>query len=151
MSNPRPWNPMPPPPHATGCVEARFVDDAGVEQTALVSLFHYFDGRSKWGHCTETYRTHGRQTTVHPDYTGWRYVGPAVPSPDLSAIVIWKWWDAPGELRALSEHGGDEDWVALLPDEDTPSWMESGGPFAVCRLQVEPLGDGRFVAIGAHA
>lgn len=142
---------MPPPSHATGVVEARFVDEAGVEQAVRVSLFHYTDGRSLWGHCTETYRTHGRQTTVHPEYYGWRYVGPTIPTVDPAAIVVWPWWDAPGELRALSDHGGDEDWVALLPNEQVPSWMDSGTPFGCCRVQVEPLGDGRFVAIGAHA
>jgi hypothetical protein len=151
MHNPRPWNTMPPPSNATGHVEARFIDDAGVEQTVRIRLFHYTEGRSVWGHCIETHQNHDRQVTVHPDYNGWRYVGPTIPSADMSAIVVWKWHDAPGELRAVSEHGGDEDWVALLPDEDTPSWMDSGGSFAICHLQIAPLGDGRFVAIGAHA
>jgi len=30
-------------------------------------------------------------------------------------IRVWAWKDAPEELKALSQHGGDEDWLALLP------------------------------------
>ena len=30
-------------------------------------------------------------------------------------ITIWRYQDAPPELRALSTHGGDEDWLAVVP------------------------------------
>lgn len=30
-------------------------------------------------------------------------------------VMLWDWDDAPPELKALSPHGGDEDWVALVP------------------------------------
>lgn len=30
-------------------------------------------------------------------------------------IIIWRWVDAPAELKALSTHGGDEDWLAVVP------------------------------------
>lgn len=30
-------------------------------------------------------------------------------------ILVWDWEDAPPELKELSPHGGDEDWVALVP------------------------------------
>ena len=32
-----------------------------------------------------------------------------------SAIVVWRYADAPESLRALSPHGGDEDWLAVVP------------------------------------
>jgi hypothetical protein len=38
-------------------------------------------------------------------------------------ISIWRFHEAPEELRALSPHGGDEDWLAELPPtfaDDTP-------------------------------
>lgn len=30
-------------------------------------------------------------------------------------IKVWEWSDAPEEFRALSTHGGDEDWVVFVP------------------------------------
>lgn len=30
-------------------------------------------------------------------------------------IRVWRFDDAPEELRDLSHHGGDEDWLALIP------------------------------------
>lgn len=29
--------------------------------------------------------------------------------------TVWAFHDAPSELQALSEHGGDEDWLVLWP------------------------------------
>ena len=34
---------------------------------------------------------------------------------DALAITIWRWADAPSDLRALSGYGGGEQWVALVP------------------------------------
>ncbi len=34
-------------------------------------------------------------------------------SNNKSAILVWAWSDAPEEFRALSTHGGDEDWVIV--------------------------------------
>lgn len=73
---------------------------------------------------------------------------------DSKMIKVWRYWDAPAELQALSRHGGDEDWLAVIPaGEDVPMWMESGerSSFAICELQVTELPDGRKVCIGAHA
>lgn len=70
---------------------------------------------------------------------------------DRLTIRVWRWEDAPMLLRYLSKHGGDEDWLALLPPEaDVPPWMESGTPFGFCDMQMVNLG-GWTVAIGAHA
>lgn len=34
---------------------------------------------------------------------------------DAQAITVWNWADAPPDLKALSDHGGGESWVALVP------------------------------------
>lgn len=39
--------------------------------------------------------------------------------------IVWKFHDAPQELRDLSQNGGDEDWLVELP----PGWDEYGLPF----------------------
>lgn len=69
-------------------------------------------------------------------------------------LVVWRFEDAPQYLQDLSDHGGDEDWLALLSptlkDEWIP-WMESGSSFGVCRVSRYELTDGSVVAIGAHS
>ncbi len=69
-------------------------------------------------------------------------------------IKVWRFDDAPEEYRALSEHGGDEDWVALLPPgyvDDYIGWMEDGSSFGCCNVSSHTLPDGWQVRIGAHA
>ena len=44
------------------------------------------------------------------------------PSP---AASVWKFYDAPKQLRALSTNGGDEEWLVELP----PGWEENGTPY----------------------
>ena len=71
-------------------------------------------------------------------------------------IRVWRFQDAPEELRMLSQHGGDEDWLALIPpklsDEYIP-WMDSGSTFGCCDVseQEHPELPGYKVRIGAHA
>jgi len=68
------------------------------------------------------------------------------------AILIWPFDEAPEELKNLSEHGGDEDWIALLPaGMEVPLWLESGTEFGVCSVSEHKLEDGQLVLIGAHA
>ena len=70
------------------------------------------------------------------------------------AVKVWAWRDAPEELRALSHHGGDEDWVALIPPACTEyyfGWMEDGTSFGCCDVQIVKRDDGSVVRIGAHA
>ena len=33
-----------------------------------------------------------------------------------NTILIWPWDSAPESLKILSHHGGDEDWVAWVPN-----------------------------------
>lgn len=70
-------------------------------------------------------------------------------------IRVWAWEDAPQELRALSGHGGDEDWVALLPPKHAGrwiGWMDSGSSFGCCDVSTHthPELPGYEVRIGAH-
>lgn len=68
-------------------------------------------------------------------------------------ICVWPFEHAPTELQKLSDFGGDEDWVALVPPElaDTCiGWLEDGRGFGY-RVGRYQLDGGWVVAIGAHA
>ncbi|GIV03697.1 MAG: hypothetical protein KatS3mg015_2527 [Fimbriimonadales bacterium] len=57
-----------------------------------------------------------------------------------------------GPLQRLSQHGGDEDWLAVVPPPwDAPAWMDTGTSFGVCRVGERELPGGYVVVIGAHA
>ena len=71
---------------------------------------------------------------------------------DSNTILVWKFYDAPTELRALSLDGGDEDWLVYVPSKVEfvcmPLWIES---MASCRDPDEfKLPNGARVYIGAH-
>lgn len=78
--------------------------------------------------------------------------------PMESVLRVWRFQDAPAELQALSEHGGDEDWLLLIPP-DYPhgiDWAEVdscgwNNPFGVCKVSSYPLPNGWEVRIGAHS
>ena len=42
---------------------------------------------------------------------------------DDRMIRVWPFYEAPEELQALSEHGGDEDWLALVPVSFGDTWL----------------------------
>ena len=72
------------------------------------------------------------------------------------AITTWRFDDAPDALRAVSSHGGDEDWLSVVPPEVWEStggwisWLEDG-PYGVCRISDDVTSDGWRIVIGAHA
>lgn len=87
-------------------------------------------------------------------------------------MIIWYFPDAPAELRALSPHGGDEDYLAYVPygtfdlleeewfgriEEDDRTgaytrWEEKNGTmFGRCSVSRTELDNGARVYIGAHA
>ena len=75
---------------------------------------------------------------------------------EIAAIFIrvWRFKDAPQIYQDLSQHGGDEDWLAEVPpelDDVWIPWLESGGPFGVSEVSVINLESGYKVYIGAHA
>jgi hypothetical protein len=148
----REWSDGEPPYCPPDCVEGEYVDQSG--RVCVVPIRHYFYAdEPRWGFSTGDWRD-GTSDTHHPKFHRWRYRGTLVPSPEAQgrAILVWEWSDAPGELRARSPHGGDEDYVGLLPkDMDLPSWMDTGSAFGCCSVSEHPLEDGRRVFIGAHA
>lgn len=71
---------------------------------------------------------------------------------DERVIRVWPFYEAPEELRALSEHGGDEDWLALVPEPLAGAylpWLE-GRRFGN-DVSSYWLPDGSRVFISAHA
>jgi hypothetical protein len=71
-------------------------------------------------------------------------------------IKVWRFYDAPEELRALSTHGGDEDWLALIPPKlasEWIGWLEEGHSFGCCSVSTHshPELPGYEIRIGAHA
>ena len=71
-------------------------------------------------------------------------------------IKVWVFEDAPTELQALSQHGGDEDWLVLVPavlDKDWERWE----PLWLSKTDTcdapsrHTLDNGDVVYIGAHA
>lgn len=69
----------------------------------------------------------------------------------LSPIWVWRFEDAPEMYRSLSDHGGDEDWVAYVPKGyNYIPWLREGGEFGCCRVSEYEVIDGT-IYIGAHA
>lgn len=68
-------------------------------------------------------------------------------------VLVWRFEDAPPVFRALSSHGGDEDWVAYSPPgyDHTLWWADSGTQFGCCDVSEHVLPGGAVVRIGAHA
>lgn len=76
-------------------------------------------------------------------------------------ILVWKFYDAPESLQTLSDNGGDEDWLAVVPEGyGYIGWIEGGSQFGCCGVQtvhhvtVMELPDtysGATVYIGSHA
>jgi len=77
-------------------------------------------------------------------------------SDDIDYIRVWPFADAPRALRDLSPHGGDEDWLAVIPPKlahEHIGWLDSGSSFGCCDVArlPHPVLAGYVVAIGAHA
>lgn len=76
---------------------------------------------------------------------------------DTPPILVWRFQDAPQHLKDTSPHGGDEDWLAVVPSEvyereGIPAWAEEGGAFGYCNVSDSlVLPDGQHILIGAHA
>lgn len=71
-------------------------------------------------------------------------------------IRVWRFEDAPEELKELSKHGGDEDWLALIPPKyanEYIGWMEDGGSFGCLYIgeHEHPELPGYKIRIGAHS
>jgi hypothetical protein len=63
-------------------------------------------------------------------------------------ILVWAFYDAPGEVAKLSPHGGDEDWVIFVPvGVDVPEWVDRLSSCGASRHETEK----GLVFITAHA
>jgi len=63
-------------------------------------------------------------------------------------IRIWPFAAAPPELRALSQAGGDEDWLAVVPDKLAGEYFPwPGTGFGSCGIESHPIA-GALVYIG---
>lgn len=70
-----------------------------------------------------------------------------------NALVTWSFHEAPEAFRALSPHGGDEDWLTWAPPgfPHYISWIDEGTPYGCCSVSEAELADGARIYIGAHA
>ena len=77
---------------------------------------------------------------------------------DANTIKLWLWKDAPEEYKRLSGHGGDEDYVLLIP----PAVLKTKGGNALLSAltsyhtslgwpEEHRLEDGSVLIIFAHA
>lgn len=67
-------------------------------------------------------------------------------------IKIWQFDGAPPEYRAMSGHGGDEDWIIYSPPSLDPNVAESiAEKLEICDFTRHPLEDGSTIWITAHA
>jgi hypothetical protein len=69
-------------------------------------------------------------------------------------ITVWRFQDAPPEYQALSHNGGDEDWLAFIPDGfpgGEPHWMGDSADRGWCNITESYDVDGGHVVIGSHA
>lgn len=69
------------------------------------------------------------------------------------SILVWPFKDAPPEYKILSTSGGDEDWLAFVPDHLKDSWipwMEDGSVFGCAGVEEIPV-HGGVVRIGSHS
>lgn len=69
-------------------------------------------------------------------------------------IIVWSFYDAPEEFQALSECGGDEDWIVYIHKYNeyvkncgTPFWIERMSPD--CNEYVLP--SGAHIIVTSHA
>ena len=67
------------------------------------------------------------------------------------AILIWKFEDAPKKYQVLSQNGGDEDYIALIPNGmEIPVFLEEGTAFGCFKVEKHEVAEG-LVLIGCHA
>jgi hypothetical protein len=74
---------------------------------------------------------------------------------NTKAILVWSFYDAPKTLQELSDHGGDETWLALIPPEkknDWIGWMDEGSAFGCASITEHEHPDfpGYLIKIGSH-
>ena len=70
---------------------------------------------------------------------------------DRRRILVWPFRSAPKHYRDLSGSGGDEDWLAFVPEDVArPAWTFEGGAFGCCDVYEHAVSGGT-VLIGVHS
>jgi hypothetical protein len=64
--------------------------------------------------------------------------------------TVWRFEDAPEPYRALSQHGGDEDWIIVVPSAKHELGVDLAEELMVCDYSEQNLGE-EIVFITAHA
>lgn len=87
------------------------------------------------------------------DGTGFKNAEPTISEKGYSLpIQIWKFDQAPSIYKEMSNSGGDEDWIALIPpalfEYGLPFWLESMD--SMHRPQVYAIAMGYKVVIASH-
>lgn len=76
-------------------------------------------------------------------------------SEQAQAALVWRFHEAPKELRALSTNGGDEDWLVEIPKEWEEKyftgWIDTLDAGLQPRGHKHPSKPGWMVYIGAHS
>lgn len=106
-------------------------DDDGDRDDLILGYGH--DEASAWSHAAERLRLRP------PEWT------------PPNAITVWRFEDAPEAFRNLSDHGGDEDWLAYLPsafEDRYILWLEAPH-FGCYSASRHPVWGGEVV-IGTH-
>lgn len=72
-------------------------------------------------------------------------------------LKTWSFSDAPEEYKLLSDNGGDEDWITLVPrswgegDGYWIPWLEDYcGQYGACRTNKYEVAEG-WIYIGCHS
>ena len=73
----------------------------------------------------------------------------------IDAAIVWKFDNAPENLKRLSTAGGDEDWIVELPEsfcylDNLPFWVQSTGVIDGVEEFNHPVRVGWRVVIGSH-
>lgn len=72
----------------------------------------------------------------------------------MKSAVVWRFFDAPEHLRALSTNGGDEDWLVTLPKawrQDYLPWLDVMDSCGSPNWYAHPTDPSLVVVIGSHA
>jgi hypothetical protein len=77
----------------------------------------------------------------------------------VDPIITWEFHEAPEELQALSENGGDENWLTLIPQDylhrnynSIPMFLQDSS-YGCCNIEehvIEWEGKKYLVLIGCH-
>lgn len=67
----------------------------------------------------------------------------------MEPILIWPYNEAPSEYQ-FTDNGGDEDWVAFIPNERFIPPFLDGPAFGCCCINKYEVGGG-IILIGCHA